>query len=171
VHIVQSAREFPGAVEAVCAPEANAEALGQLADLGVRLYLAHAARQPLVFLHAVTAPAALALLFPHVPPDAQRAALAHLWQVTAALVASYSDGEPVAPLDADPPAVTERELVARAIATGDVHAIKLTEACTRRFRESGKPAYLAAAADWCARVERASAWTDEQRTAAGMRFD
>jgi hypothetical protein len=171
VQIVHSSQEFPTGVEAAFAPEAIDDALGELVDLGVRLYRSHAPRQPLVFLHTVTAPAALALIVPHVPRDVQRSALAYLWQATAAWVAAYSDGQPLASLDVEAPAFPVQELVDRAVATREVHAIKFTEACTRLFRQRGEPAYVAAAADWCMRVERATTWTNDERVAAGMKFD
>ena len=40
----------------------------------------------------------------------------------------------------------------RALASGDEHAIKLTEAALRSFGRSGEPALLWAAADACARL-------------------
>ena len=43
-------------------------------------------------------------------------------------------------------------LVDRALASGDEHAIKLTEAALRSFERSGEPALLLAAADACARL-------------------
>ena len=49
-----------------------------------------------------------------------------------------------------PPAADE--LVERAVASGDEHAIKLTEAALRSFGRCGDPALLLAAADACARL-------------------
>ncbi len=68
-----------------------------------------------------------------------------LWQVCAALHAVYAGG--VVPqalpagVPADPDAVTDR-----AVATGDEHAIKLTEACLRLHEEIPDPVFLHAAA-------------------------
>ena len=45
---------------------------------------------------------------------------------------------------ADPPG--PGELIDRAVGTGDVHAIKLTEACLRVYAESSEPMFLHAAA-------------------------
>jgi hypothetical protein len=53
--------EFSTAVDAAALPESVEDALSSLTEGGARVYLANAARQPLVLLHTVTVPAALRL--------------------------------------------------------------------------------------------------------------
>lgn len=81
------------------------------------------------FLHGVTGPAAIRLILPHVPPDAQRLLLRYGWQAGAALVSAFGTGP--SPTGATATVATLEQLVERAVASGEEHAIKLTEACLR----------------------------------------
>jgi hypothetical protein len=99
----------------------------------------------ITYVHAVTGPSAIRLLLPHLAPDSGRALLRYAWQGAAALYAAHG-GRPPAPAGAG--AATDRhELVDRAVATGDEHAIKFTEACLREHALNPKPVYLSAARD------------------------
>jgi Questin oxidase-like len=86
--------EFAEAVEGAAEPESVEHALTSLTEAGAQVYLANAARQPLVLLHTVTAPAALRLLLPHLPAGLHKTALAYVWQNVAAMVAAYADERP-----------------------------------------------------------------------------
>lgn len=162
--------EFGPAVEAATAPAEPEVALTSLAALGVRLYLDHAATQPLVFLHAVTAPASLALLLPHLRPQDRRLAVGYAWQASAAWISTFDDRDPPAPTRATPPPSPEA-LMASALGTGDAHALKFTEACTRLHRQRPEREFLDAASDFCARVEAAEHWSLERKRSVGMKFD
>jgi Questin oxidase-like len=96
----------------------------------------------ITFIHGVTGPSAVRLLLPHLDPAARAAALRYAWQGAAALYSAFSGKAPSAPHDGTP---ERAELVDRAIATGDEHAIKLTEACLREHAVNPKPVYLVAA--------------------------
>ncbi|MGH0028470.1 MAG: questin oxidase family protein [Myxococcota bacterium] len=120
---------------------------GELTDAFARAFLANTDDRlgAIVFTHGITASAALRTLAPLLAPEVRRDALRFAWQTGAALVAGYAredavEGDVAAP--ADPPAV----LLERAIAGGDDHAIKLTEACLAEHARSGSPVFLAAAA-------------------------
>jgi hypothetical protein len=65
VRVLDTHPDFPRTVDALTAPETIAAALGTLTEVGARLYLTQASRYPLIFLHAVTGPAALRQLLPH----------------------------------------------------------------------------------------------------------
>jgi hypothetical protein len=79
------------------------------------------------------------------PDELGRPTQDRLWQVVAALYSSYAaDAQPEPVPLTDPPAPDD--LVDRAVAADDVHAIKLTEACLRLHAESGDPLLLHAAA-------------------------
>jgi hypothetical protein len=68
-----------------------------------------------------------------------------LWQVAAALYAVYAGGLTPEPFPAAaPPSVAD--VTDRAVATGDEHAIKLTEACLRLHAQTPDPVFLHAAA-------------------------
>jgi hypothetical protein len=119
-----------------------------LADLTAtfaRVYLGNANDflTTIAFVHTVTGPAALRPMLPYLPADTARAALAYAWQASAALLATFGSRTAL-------PQVGERTpdpdaLVARAIASGDEHAIKFTATCLGEHAISREPAFLQAA--------------------------
>jgi hypothetical protein len=98
----------------------------------------------ITYVHAVTGPSAIRLLLPHLDARSKSALLRYGWQGAAALYAS-SGGRPPVPASPPPKPVDRQDLVDRALATGDEHAIKFTEACLREHAIDPKPIYLAAA--------------------------
>lgn len=97
----------------------------------------------IVFTHGITGAAAALNLLPHVSDATGRALVAYAWQSGAALVSAYA----TSPFDAAQPvpAATETDRVARAVAHGDDHVIKLTEACVALSARLPSLAFLAAA--------------------------
>jgi hypothetical protein len=77
------------------------------------------------------------------------AALGYVWQAVAALHVAY-DIDRKSDV-AGPSALSADELIDRALASGDEHAIKLTEAALRSYGRSADPVVLWAAADAGAR--------------------
>jgi hypothetical protein len=121
--------------------------VSQLTRAFARAFLANA-RDPLgtiVFAHGVTGAAALRSLLPHVDAATARELLRYAWQAGAALQASLGS-EPPARGAAAPAPPSREALVAAAIAHGDDHAIKLTEACLREYAVEPDPVYPSAAA-------------------------
>src|SRR5215468_9313005 len=161
-------REFSEAVDGAADPESVEDALSSLTEVGARLYLANASRQPLVMLHTVTVPAALRLLLPHLPAGLHKTALAYVWQNVAAVAAVYGDEKPSEREDWH--ILKEAEIIERSVETDDPHALKFTEACIREYRLNHQPVYPAAAEDWAARLHRAKDWSTAERDAAGMEF-
>src|SRR5215475_8575916 len=161
-------REFSEAVDAAAEPESVEDALSSLTEVGARLYLANASRQPLVMLHTVTVPAALRLLLPHLPAGLHKTALAYVWQNVAAVAAVYADEKPSE--NEDWRTHEESEIIERSVETDDPHALKFTEACIREYRLNHQPVYLAAAEDWASRLHQAKDWSTAERDAAGMEF-
>jgi hypothetical protein len=128
------------------------ELLDQLASGGALAYLRNADDGGAIgLLHAVTSPLACDLVLPWLGAEDRDAALGYVWQAAAALHVAY-DVDRSTPIDAgsDPSA---DELVEGALASGDEHAIKLTEAALRSFERSSDPLLLAAAADACTRLQ------------------
>jgi hypothetical protein len=112
-----------------------------------RVFLANA-RDPLgaiTFAHGVTGAAALRSLLPFVDAATARELLRFAWQAGAALHASLGKEKPAAGTPAEPPPSRDA-LVAAAVAHGDDHAIKLTEACLREHAIEPDPIYPSAAA-------------------------
>jgi len=137
-----------GALAALRPPSDDAGTARDLRDLAgefTRVFLGYGRAQPIAFLHAVTAPVAAYSVLPLLPRQLARPTHAALWQVGAALYAVHAGGVTPEPLpSAGPPA--PGDLADLAVATGDEHAIKLTEACLRLHAETPDPLFLYAAA-------------------------
>jgi hypothetical protein len=151
------AGELPGFEESLdrVAPRADvSEALSALTATSSRAYLRHGTQgrsvATIAFVHAVTGPCALRRLAPHVTPETARAALPYAWQAVAGIYAAYARREN--PVPEAEPKTAPGELRARAVANGDEHAIKFTEALLAEHALRPDPAYLAAAEDAVSRL-------------------
>jgi hypothetical protein len=107
-------------------------------------------RNFITLIHSVTGVTALRSLLPYLSPATTRKALRYGWQVAAALYAISGGGS----TNAVPAAkVIEREdLIDRAVASREEHAIKFTEACLREHALNPNPIYLQAAQDALGRL-------------------
>lgn len=111
-----------------------------------RVYLRHGTKHDTIaFVHTVTGPCSLRRIAPYVKPETARAAFPYAWQTTAAIYsADARKGDP----QREPESKLARpELVARALDSGDEHAIKFTEVMLAEHELNPDPAYLAAAED------------------------
>jgi len=136
---------FAAAVGALRAPADVPADLAALAREFTRIFLVYGRKRPIALLHAVTAPVAARSVLPLLPDQVARPTYDALWQVSAALYAVYAGRTTPEPLPAGARA-PEDELADRAVATGDEHAIKLTEACLRLNAETPDPLFPQAAA-------------------------
>jgi hypothetical protein len=120
--------------------------ISDLTETFARVYLANArdTLSTIVFVHGVTSAAALRSVLPHLPGDGTREAVAYAWQAASALYAAFATAPPAAG-EIEPPHESPETLIDMAIANGDEHAIKLTEACLREHAIRPSAAYLAAA--------------------------
>ena len=146
---LEALRDFPefapviGLIDTAGEP---AVLLAELSDLFARVYLANTSdiATTIAFIHAVTSTAALGNMVAHIAEPTARAAIGHAWQAGCALYACYGGPDPVADI-IEPPAADAGALTERAVANGDEHVIKFTEACLNRHAATASPAYLAAA--------------------------
>jgi hypothetical protein len=136
---------FAGAVSALRPPRDVPADLRALARAFSQVFLRYGYRRPVALVHAVTAPVAARSVLPLLPDDLARPTHDALWNVAAALYLVYAGGTEAEPLPASAPA-EPGTLADRAVATGDAHAIKLTEACLRLYGEAPDPVFLHAAA-------------------------
>ena len=120
--------------------------ISEMTETFARVYLAnaHDVLTAIVFVHGVTGATAVRSLLPWVPAAVVPDMLAYAWQAGCALYATFGTA-PAVDGDVDAPPASHETLVDMAIANGDEHAIKLTEACLREFALNPSPAYLAAA--------------------------
>jgi hypothetical protein len=128
--------------------------LSNLTATFARVYLDQAAAGGgvITFIHTVTGPSAIRLLLPHLPADARPVLLRYGWQGTAAVYAAL--GQAGAASAKPEPLLDPDSLVDRAVAGGDEHAIKFTEACLREHAVDPRPIYLEAAGDAVRRLGR-----------------
>jgi hypothetical protein len=151
-HVADISDEFEQAVSSLAPVDDAVGLLDQLAQGGAQAYLRNAnGGAAIALVHAVTSPLACELLLPWLAKEDRDAALGYVWQSAAALHVAYDidrtvpvAGQPVPSID---------ELIDRAIASGDEHAIKLTEAALRSFARCSDPTLLWAASDACTRFE------------------
>jgi hypothetical protein len=163
VPVVPTERRLPGNIVAALAVLADfpefapvigmidttgdiASAVAELTELFAQVYLANARSIPttIAFIHAVTSSAALGNIAPYVGEATARAALRYAWQSGCALYACYGGGTVLAE-SIEPAEKKPEQLAEQAIANGDEHVIKFTEACLSRHRVAASDAYLAAA--------------------------
>lgn len=121
--------------------------LSALTELFARVFLANVHNIPtaIAFVHGVTSLAALGHIVPHVGEVTARALLRYGWQAGCGLYACYGGGtayiRDVVECDDG-----EAALIELALANGDEHVLKFTEACLSRHRLAASPAYPAAIA-------------------------
>ena len=120
--------------------------LAELTEVFARVYLTNARdiRTTIAFIHGVTSPAALGNIAPQVSDRTARAAARYAWQSCCGLHSCFGQDTATAE-EIERSEVDDEELVDRAIAHGDEHVIKFTEACLRRHAISPSPVYFAAA--------------------------
>jgi len=147
----------PGWIEAVRGPRLPEEQdqvaawLDDVVDEALTHYLAYAHGDPIMLVHAVTAPTAVRRVLPALDGVWWKPSAAAAWAAVATLGALYTPDHPAyAPSESwagstrDPSGV-----FARAAEHGDEHVIKLADAAWDAFQRAGKPEALAA-------VERAA---------------
>lgn len=121
--------------------------LSDLTETFARVYMKNAKGigGAITFLHCVTGSRAVRNMSPHLRNDTARVAARYAWQAAAGLYAAFGIAAP----SREEPPMRQRsieELIDRAIANADEHAIKFTEACIHEHALNPQPVYLAAAA-------------------------
>jgi hypothetical protein len=140
---------FPPFKDTLDAVDPSGDAGAFLSDLTVtfaRVFLAnaHDVYTTIAFVHAVTGPSALRPLLPYLRDKTVHAALGYAWQTAAAMYATFGTRSDLSRFD-EIKVGRRDELIDRAIACGDEHAIKFTEVCLREHALKPDPALLAAA--------------------------
>lgn len=132
------------------APDEPTRLLSEMTAEFAGVYIGHPEVPPVPLVHGVTAPAAVRIVLPHLPPGLHEPSVAALWKVHAALLAVLTKdrrGERPEEWRVQEPeaAPTFAELSARAVEHGDEHVVKFTEACAREYALRPDPRYPAAA--------------------------
>jgi hypothetical protein len=141
--------QFPEFAAVIGLADLSGEASASISELTstfARVYLANARDllSVIVFIHCVTSIAALRTMLPYLSEATRRGAMRYAWQAACALYATFGR-TPTPAYEVDPPPQSRETLIDMAVANGDEHAIKFTEACLREDVLSPSPAYWAAA--------------------------
>ncbi|GHF59562.1 hypothetical protein GCM10010218_46390 [Streptomyces mashuensis] len=119
---------WPEAVASVAVPTRPADVPAALAALVEAATLHYGERghgNPVMLVHAATAPNAVLRTLPALPEEQWIPSLTVAWAATAALTSLYSAGTP-RPLPAAP-GLTAEEVFAEAVAHGDAHVVKFAD--------------------------------------------
>ncbi|TDC20138.1 questin oxidase family protein [Streptomyces sp. 8K308] len=106
-------------------PAAVSERLGRLVRAATEYYATHGHGEPVMLVHAATAPNAVLRTLPALPVELWPASLEAAWSASAGVVASYRPARSV-PAGRSA-ALDPEELFERAALHGDAHAIKLVD--------------------------------------------
>ncbi|NEW74613.1 questin oxidase family protein [Streptomyces rhizosphaericus] len=136
-------------------PEEARRRLTELVRAATHRYATHGHGEPIMLVHAATAPNAVLRALPALPRELWAPSLDAAWAASAAVTAVYAPAEAL-PADrlpsVDGKGVTPEEVFAHAAAHGDEHAIKLTDTALD-VAGGTDPMALAAALHACAMID------------------
>ncbi|MFI8291867.1 questin oxidase family protein [Streptomyces sp. NPDC085614] len=119
-------------------PDTAHTRLTELVTAATHRYATHGHGEPVMLVHAATAPNAVLRTLPALPRELWAASLAAAWAASAAVTAAYTPPEPL-PYTAGP--LAPEEIFERAAAHGDDHTIKFCDTAL----DVGDPTAMAAA--------------------------
>jgi hypothetical protein len=135
------------ALRAPESPEQASQLLAAVADAAVHDYLLRGHANPVMLVHASTAPTAVLRALPALPGELWIPSLDAAWLATAAVTAAYRNTEAPAEKVAEALAQTgdAQETFERAVRHKDEHAVKFADAALDSFERTGNREALAAA--------------------------
>ncbi|MCX5140896.1 questin oxidase family protein [Streptomyces sp. NBC_00338] len=110
----------------VAGPEAARARLTELVRAATHRYATYGYGEPIMLVHAATAPNAVLRTLPALPRELWAPSLDAAWAASAAVTAAYSPARPADPAPV-PAGLSPEEVFARAAAHGDDHTIKFTD--------------------------------------------
>lgn len=121
------------------------QVIADISETFARVYLANAqdVLSTIVFVHSVTGVVTLRSLLPYLPETTIHGLLRYAWQGSCALYSAFGQSA-IRTGEVDPPRESRETLIDMAVANGDEHVIKFTEACLREYDLNPSSAYLAA---------------------------
>jgi hypothetical protein len=141
--------DWPAAAAAVPGegPDVDRRLAG-IVEAAVRRQATHGYANPVMLVHAATAPLAVRRALPALPASLALPSLAAAWAASAAVTAAYSPAVPETGAPKPAPAPELEAAMQRAIDSADPHAVKFADAAIEAWAENKDPALLAAA-DHC----------------------
>jgi hypothetical protein len=144
-HRLAQLAELPGWPEAAAGvPGAGpvSERLREIVTAAVLRHGRYGHGNPVMLVHAATAPLAVRRTLPALPAALAAPSLAAAWAAAAAVTAAYTPAEP---RSAGRVATSPDDVIAHAAENGDAHAIKFADAAVEMWQAAPDPALLAAA--------------------------
>jgi hypothetical protein len=129
-------------------PDEVPERLAEVITAATLRYLRYGHGSPVLLVHTATAPNAVLHTLPALPREVWLSSLTAAWAASAAITAMYAptSGQPRSELPSVPQADDPvAEVIDRACAHGDAHAIKFTDTAVSVYQQTANPAALAAA--------------------------
>jgi hypothetical protein len=129
-------------------PDEVPERLAEVITAATLRYLRYGHGSPVLLVHTATAPNAVLHTLPALPRELWLPSLTAAWAASAAITAMYAptSGQPRSELPSAPQADDPvAEVVDRACAHGDAHAIKFTDTAASVYQQTANPDALAAA--------------------------
>lgn len=124
VHRLEQLTAFPDWPDASADPDTARERLRELVTAATHRYATHGHGEPVMLVHAATAPNAVLRTLPALPRALWAPSLGAAWAASAAVTAAYA---PAGPAPYTPTRATAEEIFERAAAHGDDHTIKFTD--------------------------------------------
>jgi questin oxidase-like protein len=147
--LLRSLQDFPQFADTanLVQPGENAEAfLSQVTEGFAGVYVKNVTQKNFITLiHSVTGTTVLRSMVPHLSAATTRKLLHYGWQMAAGLYSISGIGRINGPVNEQE--IKRDDLIDRAVALREEHAIKFTEACLREYALNPKPVYLQAARD------------------------
>ena len=138
--------EFAVVGNLLALPASASQFLSEVTETFAAVYLKNVHdRNAIGLVHAITGATAIRSLLPYLSPTTTRSVMRYGWQLVAGIYSVYTPALPH-PLSTNGE-IKRDELIGRAVAAQDEHAIKVTEACLREYALNAKPVYLQAAQD------------------------
>ncbi|WP_041834171.1 questin oxidase family protein [Actinoplanes sp. N902-109] len=107
----------------------------------VRRHAAFGYGNPVMLVHAATAPAAVLRTLPALPVALHRPSIAAAWAASTAVTAAYS---PAGPARVEPAVLDPADVIQQAVDSGDPHAIKFADAAVEAYARDADPDLLVA---------------------------
>jgi hypothetical protein len=126
-------------------PDAVEEQLRELVTAATLRYRTHGAGEPIMLVHAATAPNAVLRVLPSLPRDLWSSSLRAAWLATAAVTMIYNPSRPSTVSDDRLVAIDPDDVFDRAVAHGDEHVIKLADTALDVYARTADPRVLGAA--------------------------
>ncbi len=110
--------------------------LAAIVDAAVRQHSTHGHASPVMLVHAATAPNAVLRTLPALPATQWQSSIAAAWAATAAVTAAYAPIDGLA-VPQGGTTVSVNDVMARAVDSGDAHAIKFADTAIDAYSREG----------------------------------